>query len=137
MELVSRNNISQKSTEPAKSTKDLLKDVSADIQLLISKEAALAETESRIALKSELSALKSAFLAAALAIGGTSIFLAAVLIGLFGWKAAAIIGGVIAALSIIPATIALKTHDSNIIPETRSTLREEAKWIKETFSKLQ
>lgn len=128
-----------KSRIPAeKPIPDLLKHTMDEMRLLASKEFELAKAESRAAWKEELVAMKGLATAAVLCLIGLSVSTTATLIGLFGWKAAAAAGLILILTGSVCGYFGWRRQiKTNPVPRTQSTLKEDARWIKEALTKPQ
>lgn len=114
---------------------DLIKKTAKDLSELAQKEAQLAKYEGKQELEKELWVVSTAGLCAAVAFIGLNLALAAALLGLFGWKVTCIIGAVLLVLGSCAGLFVWSKRVKQPVPYTQETLREDAKWLKESIRK--
>ena len=103
--------------------------------ILVRKEVALAKTEARADLESELSTVKGLAVAAVASVLGLNVLLVALVFFLAtdmpGWLAALLVGGVLLLTGGIVGYLSWAHRVLSPLAVTRKTLKESMQWVKE------
>jgi hypothetical protein len=121
--------------QPDISTPDLVLKVLDEVRLLARKEIALAATESKAELHSQIRTVKGLSTAFVITFAGVNLIIASLLLGLCGWKIAAAVGAAIAITGGVMLWMSWRQRHTNPVPETKKILQEEARWLTRTFSR--
>ncbi len=120
------------------STPELVASLLEQLGDLVKTELSLAKAELRADVTRDVSAIAGFGAAASCGIGGLSLLLAAVVLGLAtvmdAWAAALIVAVAVQAIGAMAGFIGYKRRVHNPLAKTQRTIKEDVKWTKETLS---
>jgi hypothetical protein len=118
------------------SSADLVKELSADLSLLLQRQVKLARLELEQQLRQGKSTARLISFAGLTAYAGAILLLVAAAIGLgaaFGgraWAGALVVGGVLVATAAVPALLGYRRRPRLPLARTRAELSKELDWVK-------
>jgi protein-S-isoprenylcysteine O-methyltransferase Ste14 len=122
----------------ALSNRELIAEITAKVARLARAELELAKAEIRADAQAELTAVKSAALAALAVLLGVNMLLVAGVLALAtsipGWVAALVVGGALLVGGAVAGYIGWRRMVTNPLALTRQTLREDVRWVKERLA---